>query len=605
MVAYNGNSITFNQTDLSVGKKYYYTIFSFNGEGTAINYLLEAPCQANQINDAEGPDISNVNINPDPVDIGVGVEISAQIEDISSVKSVVLRYKKGGESQFQNNLNMTVDGNIYRGTIPGTAVTADAVIFRISAYDVLNNETIYDGSLQIIIPSGTLSTAMTVGNPYQSGFPEKQWRMISIPLDLDNKGVNDVLSALGTPGNTTWKLYEGSENDVSTSAQFIPGKAFWLQQALGRGSIQITLGKGKIINADAAVITLLPGWNQIGNPFNFVVGWEDGTNALSNANIKGPIKWDGSKYTGIGQTVEDSTGIVEIIPWDGYFVYNTANTNQNLIINPSATESSPKIAFRKDNDNQLKQDTWQINFSVSSKDKQDIYNYIGMAGNASDLEDSYDLPELPVIGEYISLYFDHLANDNRIYPYTIDYRSLTEEGSIWTMRIRSNIKNFKSVLNWHYYNVPQKYQMAILDVTNNTILTVDNNLYEFYNRYENHPYQLKVIVGIDTWVREKLLAERRKLPGEYSLIQNYPNPFNSSTKICFGLQKQSQVSLAIFNILGEKIKTLLSNQILDTGIHETWWNSKNDQGESVSSGIYIYRIRIDEFQSSRKMVLIK
>ncbi|MFH1700296.1 MAG: FlgD immunoglobulin-like domain containing protein [Candidatus Zixiibacteriota bacterium] len=93
-------------------------------------------------------------------------------------------------------------------------------------------------------------------------------------------------------------------------------------------------------------------------------------------------------------------------------------------------------------------------------------------------------------------------------------------------------------------------------------------------------------------------------PMIYNLRQNYPNPFNPFTRIDFNLPKSSFVELDIYNILGEKVRSLISKNMA-AGQHSIMWNSKNDNGRDAASGVYYYRITTDEFTASKKMLLLQ
>jgi len=99
----------------------------------------------------------------------------------------------------------------------------------------------------------------------------------------------------------------------------------------------------------------------------------------------------------------------------------------------------------------------------------------------------------------------------------------------------------------------------------------------------------------------KLSAET---PSEFSLSENYPNPFNPETEISFSLPERTQVSLVIYNMLGEKVKTLV-NQTMNAGTYSAHWNGKDESGNSLASGIYFYRLETESFDQTRKMVLMK
>ncbi|MBL7959178.1 choice-of-anchor D domain-containing protein, partial [bacterium] len=98
--------------------------------------------------------------------------------------------------------------------------------------------------------------------------------------------------------------------------------------------------------------------------------------------------------------------------------------------------------------------------------------------------------------------------------------------------------------------------------------------------------------------------EHVELPTRIELVQNYPNPFNPSTTIKFGLPDEGKIKLVIYNVLGQKVRELI-NESREAGFHTVIWNGKNDMGQQVSSGLYIYRLETLKGVQSKKMLLIK
>jgi cytochrome c peroxidase len=94
------------------------------------------------------------------------------------------------------------------------------------------------------------------------------------------------------------------------------------------------------------------------------------------------------------------------------------------------------------------------------------------------------------------------------------------------------------------------------------------------------------------------------LPASFTLEQSYPNPFNLETTISFSLSKRSYVDLSIYNILGEKVKTLVNGN-LDAGNHTITWDGKNESGSVVASGIYFYKLNAGDNVTIKKMSLLK
>ena len=89
------------------------------------------------------------------------------------------------------------------------------------------------------------------------------------------------------------------------------------------------------------------------------------------------------------------------------------------------------------------------------------------------------------------------------------------------------------------------------------------------------------------------------IPTNFSLAQNYPNPFNPVTEINYSLAEDCLVKLDIFNIVGQKISTLV-NKRQDAGVYSIRWNARN-----TASGIYFYRITAGTYYNTKKMVLLR
>jgi hypothetical protein len=95
-----------------------------------------------------------------------------------------------------------------------------------------------------------------------------------------------------------------------------------------------------------------------------------------------------------------------------------------------------------------------------------------------------------------------------------------------------------------------------------------------------------------------------QVPSAYGLSQNYPNPYNPQTQIAYQLPQAGMVSLKIYNIKGELVRTLVTEH-KPAGYHTVMWDSRNQAGAEVSSGIYFYRMVSGEFSATKKMVMIK
>lgn len=95
------------------------------------------------------------------------------------------------------------------------------------------------------------------------------------------------------------------------------------------------------------------------------------------------------------------------------------------------------------------------------------------------------------------------------------------------------------------------------------------------------------------------------VPEKYHLYQNYPNPFNNGTIISFDLPKSGNVTIEIYNILGQKVTTLIDGYYMADHKYIINWQGKNNFGSDVASGIYLYRLQSGDYTSTRKMLLLK
>ena len=107
-----------------------------------------------------------------------------------------------------------------------------------------------------------------------------------------------------------------------------------------------------------------------------------------------------------------------------------------------------------------------------------------------------------------------------------------------------------------------------------------------------------------TFSTSQLGIDLADIPNSYDLSQNYPNPFNPSTKISYQLGKGEFVKLSIFDLNGNLIKNILDNKV-NAGRGHVYWDGKNELGQNVSGGIYLYTIETPSFLKTKKMILLK
>ena len=106
----------------------------------------------------------------------------------------------------------------------------------------------------------------------------------------------------------------------------------------------------------------------------------------------------------------------------------------------------------------------------------------------------------------------------------------------------------------------------------------------------------------ETFILRKSTSSQ--IPTEFALLPAYPNPFNPVTRITYELPEDSYVSVAIYNLTGQKVADLVHEQ-KTIGFHSAYWNGKNNHGETVVSGLYFYRMETEIFSKTMKLLFVK
>ncbi len=139
-----------------------------------------------------------------------------------------------------------------------------------------------------------------------------------------------------------------------------------------------------------------------------------------------------------------------------------------------------------------------------------------------------------------------------------------------------------------------QYSLDLVSLTDNKLIAV------WMQDYQNNRgiyAQMLDFNAVDNYTNETT-------PMTGILLQNYPNPFNPETNIFFQLPNSGHVRLDVYNIKGQKVKTLVNDR-LNAGRHSVVWNGKDESNKQVASGLYLYKISSGKYTNTQKMVLMK
>ena len=145
----------------------------------------------------------------------------------------------------------------------------------------------------------------------------------------------------------------------------------------------------------------------------------------------------------------------------------------------------------------------------------------------------------------------------------------------------------------------------MLDETTNTLyvdLTVPPGTYIYYvtamyGTHESVPSnEVEVVIGVG--------SDSNLLPAVTKLGGNHPNPFNPRTEISYAVSNAGHITIDVYNVKGELVKTLVNREVA-TGNHSIIWNGEDNSGKPVASGLYFYRMKTPDYQNMKKMILLK
>jgi len=522
--------------------------------------------------------------------------ITANVVAETGAAAAALHYRRGGDKNFIAK-PMARTGVSYQAAIPPDSVTSRGVeYFFITDLGGFKDRTPASGVFSI--PIEVPAPGLVRGSAQPAGSEQTAYRLLSAPLDLDDKDPRMVLADdLGAYNIKKWRLYELLSNqqyiEFPNAAAMTPGKAFWL--IVKNPGRTIDTGKGKSNQTSQAyAIPLHPQWNFVGNPFHFTV-------PIDNVSFKKSGKpAELRSYTGKWNDRVNER-VTEMQPFEGYAVFNDSNAPDLLVINPHLTDTTgSRIALRASSSEKSR---WSIRLLAQCQEARDTDNLAAIVASASNGWDEMDHPEPPTVGEYVSVYFPHSEWNKLSRNYCADFRPESSEGSVWLFAVKTNISDKVNLSFAGLESVPNEFEIWLADEAVN----LTQNLREM-----NHctvagselPKQLKLVVGKRDFIDEKL-TNLQQIPTTYELSQNFPNPFNPATTIRYGLPQAERVTLKIYNLLGEEVALIMNDELQAAGYHVAIWDGRNKLGEVVGSGVYVYRFRAGSFTAMKKMALVK
>jgi hypothetical protein len=221
--------------------------------------------------------------------------------------------------------------------------------------------------------------------------------------------------------------------------------------------------------------------------------------------------------------------------------------------------------------------------------------------NAEDGWDDRDFVKPPASPESKTA----LALRNHEVELSADFRAYNSVGHTWNFVVSNSDPSQQMRITAEQFGVvPQEFSLYLIDLKTERMYDLRvTAAYEFIFQKKEFSRAFRVVAGRTEYV-EKQSNGIPVIPLEYSLSQNFPNPFNPVTTIQYSLANSGTVNLEIFNILGQKVRTMV-NGPQRIGEYSVTWDGKDNHGILLSTGIYYYQIQANTYRSVKKMTFIK
>jgi hypothetical protein len=427
---------------------------------------------------------------------------------------------------------------------------------------------------------------------YVSSVPAERYIMVSVPANLSNASINGVVGdELGEADPTVWRSFKWINGAYQENAGNLAlGSAVWLISKEG-ASINTSNGYSTAL-LSGKTINLSNGWNQVGNPYNFPIQLTDDSQVQLSTTVEQKLY----QYSG-GENYTEST-IMQA--GSGYWIFSSGSGT--IKINPifGFSSSSKQLASKTTIG-------WKATIEVVAGLQRDKVTAFGLHPEASNGYDRRDFHEPPVIGEYISAYFKHPEAGSL----NEDIRLEGEDLYTWPLAIETNQRGIAEISIPDIYGIPNYLEVKLYDPVSQIVYNMrDEASIRITSQGSENPYYLELLVGSSEQVEDQLDA-MGVVPSTFELAQNTPNPFNPVTNIRVSLVEDAKVTLKVYNLLGEEMNTLVLNRSLGKGNHRFIWAGKDDHGNQLPSGVYLYRMEVNSqngmplYQDTKKMVLMK
>jgi len=534
--------------------------------------------------------LSSKEINFGVITVYTHTDVTLDINN-SGTADLVVSNISSSNNRFATNLtNFTVQPNSSR-----------AVTLTFSPI----NATQYTGTLTIAHNAGSGETTLPMNG---AGYPVDV--IVTRTITFGDISLSGNYRMVGLPGNsnipitqtvsgsqkTDWNAFYDNgiisanqsdylkEFDGSSKYTFKPGNGFWVVSKNGL-TVSANVQPVPLSSDSTYAIPLQANWNIISNPFEKSTSWTK-IKQLNGLTTHPLYKWNGLTYDQVS----------EMTTYEGFYFYNTPGLSSLKI--PYDANGTLKKFFKVKDSYQLGERGFTINCVCGGIERSSVY--AGFNAKSSNDVDDYDYFMPPADFGEVSLVLqnDSLSTDYK--KLLVEQRKEIGEGTQFDFTAKNLSKEAVQLTVNGIEFFPER-ETYLLDKQYNKFTNLkEKNVFTLQPQMGKRSYAL--LVGSSSFIQERKAAI---IPTEYLLYQNFPNPFNPATTIAFGLPKESNVTLTLYNMLGEVV---LRNEL---GSKASGYHKLLLDLSSNTSGVYFYAIQAraldgsKNFREVKKMILVK
>ena len=428
---------------------------------------------------------------------------------------------------------------------------------------------------------GTISTSFSLSFPNTN---QSSYRLVSIPGKVDVP-IHITFEGLGKQG-VDWNAFTFENGQLIEAKSgdrrfnFKPGNGFWM---LSKKPWNISRQQDTSVDLttdDAFRIELKPGWNLISNPFNIGVPWQSVITA-NKLNANRSLFF----FTSLGWTPQTT-----LIPTQAYYFYNIENASYLDIPYPVEGLNLPKGGANPAKLVQPSDSQIQVHFLKEDVKIGSVKLILSDDQNVKNKPDREPAPPTHFSTNSITW-----LDTDPMLPQS-EWYSITEylDQSPISKKITVNVGESANYSLDVELFLEDNLIAHLWDTKNQRWLQKGDRGFEVFLQSGQHHFEL--FLGSDQQIT-KIIEET--LPTQFELLSNYPNPFNPTTTLRFSLPEPNKVNMNIYDIMGRKVSTLIS-QRLEAGYHSIDWNASH-----LASGVYIVELVAGQQRRTQKIALIK